>query len=55
MNAERRKRISALEDKLNENLNELDEILSEEQDYYDNMPESLQGGRKRRKRTRGDF
>lgn len=42
MNADRRKRISALWDKLDEIKTEIEAIMEEEQDSYDNLPESLQ-------------
>ena len=51
MNKDRRKAIAALSDELQKALDLLDadrvtEIRDEEQEYYDNMPESLQGGEK---------
>ena len=46
MNKERRTRITALQDKLREISSEIETIKDEEQEYYDNMPESLQGGDK---------
>lgn len=46
MNKPRRERISAIINKLGELSEELETIKDEEQDYYDNMPESLQGGEK---------
>ena len=53
MNAQRRKAIGearalveAAFEKLEEARSMLSDLQSEEQDYYDNMPESLQGGEK---------
>lgn len=46
MNKDRRKRIEAQRDKLDEIRAELETIRDEEQDYYDNMPESIQSGTK---------
>jgi len=46
MNAQRRARIGAILTKLNDLAEEIESIKDEEQDYYDNMPESLQGGEK---------
>lgn len=43
MNKERRKQLGILCDKLEELKDKLDSILSDEQDYFDNMPENLQG------------
>ena len=42
MNVTRRRRIAALQGKLNELQEELSAILEEEQEAYDNFPESLQ-------------
>ena len=42
MNKQRRKQISELMQKVSDLKEELDEVLQEEQDYYDNMPENLQ-------------
>lgn len=44
MNADRRKKIEALRQKIAEALSEAESIRDEEQDYLDNMPESLQQG-----------
>lgn len=53
MNAERRKQIDAIIERLNAVQNETESILAEiegvqadEQEYYDNMPEAMQGGEK---------
>lgn len=53
MNNDRRKQLKKLEDLLNEletlrsTAEEMaDELASEEREYYDNMPESLQGSEK---------
>lgn len=43
MNNIRRKRISNLIVKINMVKEELEDILNEEQDYYDNIPENLLG------------
>ena len=42
MNRERRKRIMQLSEKLSEVRTSLESILEEEEDAFDNMPESLQ-------------
>lgn len=42
MNRERRKRIMQLAEKLSEVRTSLESILNEEEDAFDNMPESLQ-------------
>lgn len=42
MNQKRRKRIATVSSKLQELLDELNLILEEEQEAYDNMPEQLQ-------------
>ena len=42
MNAERRKRLSAALEQLEAAKFEIEEIQQEEQEAYDNMPESLQ-------------
>lgn len=44
MNKDRRARIQALIDKLYEIQSDVDSIKDEEQEYYDNMPESIQCG-----------
>ncbi|WP_282347967.1 hypothetical protein [Pseudomonas sp. PS01301] len=46
MNNERRKQIAALLDRIESVCSEVEDLQSEEQDYYDNMPESFQGGEK---------
>lgn len=46
MNKDRRKRIQILKDKLLDLLTEIEEIKEEEQEAYDNLPESLQDGEK---------
>lgn len=46
MNNDRRKRIEALIAKVEEARDAVADILTEEQDYHDNMPESLQNGEK---------
>ncbi|MBD5224218.1 MAG: hypothetical protein HDS71_09290 [Bacteroidales bacterium] len=42
MNANRRKRISAIWDKIEDLKAELESIMEEEQECFDNLPESLQ-------------
>ena len=44
MNKARRNRIADVQSKLEELKQEIDAILSDEQEAYDNMPESLQNG-----------
>lgn len=46
MNSERRKAIEALKSQLDEIGGDIEALKDEEQDYYDNMPESFQGGDK---------
>lgn len=46
MNKERRKRIAAVVEKLCDCWQELETLRDEEQDYFDNMPESFQAGDK---------
>ena len=46
MNKDRRKRIQELKDKLLDILTEIEGIKDEEQEAYDNLPESLQDGEK---------
>ena len=46
MNNERRARIAAAQVLLRDAFNALEELQQEEQDYFDNMPESLQNGQK---------
>lgn len=44
MNDDRRARIQDLVNRLESIKEDLDTIRDEEQEYYDNMPESIQGG-----------
>lgn len=46
MNIKRREAINKLAGKIVDIQSELETLQSEEQDYYDAMPESLQGGEK---------
>ncbi len=46
MNADRRKRLSAIAQKLVDIQTDLEAIRDEEQDAFDNLPESIQGGEK---------
>lgn len=46
MNVQRRKRIAKAVELLTEAHSILEEVRDEEQDYYDNMPESFQSGEK---------
>lgn len=46
MNKDRRARIQALIKKLEDIKEDIDFIKDEEQEYYDNMPESIQAGEK---------
>ena len=46
MNKDRRKRLEGIYEKLIEIYEELDAIIDEEQEAYDNMPESLQDSEK---------
>jgi hypothetical protein len=46
MNAKRRKAISELLSRLDSLKNELEILRDEEQEYFDNMPDSLQQGEK---------
>ena len=43
MNQARRKKIEAVKMQLEALSDDIDNILSDEQDYYDNIPENLQG------------
>ena len=43
MNRERRAKIKAQINRINEIAASLQDIMDEEQDYFDNMPENLQG------------
>lgn len=44
MNKDRRARISALQEQLQDIMSALDEIRNEEQEAYENLPESIQYG-----------
>ena len=46
MNKERRKQIAAVVSQIETALTQLEALRDEEQDYMDNMPESLQGSTK---------
>ena len=46
MNKERRKQIESALEKIQDGRDAIESLKDEEQDYYDNMPESLQGGEK---------
>ena len=54
MNYNRRKRLESIKERIEALMSELtcdikeelDSVLSEEQDYYDNMPESFQNGQR---------
>lgn len=46
MNKERRKQINALIDELEDILSRIDVIREEENEYYDNMPDSMKDGDK---------
>ena len=46
MNKARRSAIARLRDQLDDIKGQIEELQSEEQDYYDNMPESFQQGEK---------
>ena len=46
MNNQRRKDLNAIFCQLQNLQGDLENLLQEEQDYYDNMPENLQGGEK---------
>lgn len=46
MNADRRKRLDKVMEFLSQARDLLEEVKDEEQEYYDNMPESLQSGEK---------
>lgn len=46
MNEDRRKQINGALDKLREGLADLESARDDEQEYFDNMPESLQTGEK---------
>jgi hypothetical protein len=49
MNAERRKKLSEAWTKIAEGLSLIEEVLSDEQEYYDNMPQGFQEGEKGQK------
>lgn len=42
MNAQRRKEIEAAIELIRQGQSQLEDLMNEEQDYYDNMPEGLQ-------------
>lgn len=46
MNKEQRKRLEAVNEKLDDAFSELEEIAGEEREKYDNMPEGLQNSEK---------
>lgn len=46
MNADRRKAIAAIASDLESIKSRIEELKDEEQNYFDNMPESFQGGQK---------
>ena len=46
MNKDRRKRLNEIREQIENLAGELEEIQTEEQEYFDNMPESLQPGEK---------
>jgi len=46
MNNARRKQIEGIRAEMESASTRLEDIMAEEQDYLDNMPESLQGGEK---------
>lgn len=46
MNKQRREAISALHSKLDDLKSEIEAVLGEEQDAYDNLPDSLRTGEK---------
>lgn len=46
MNKQRREAIAAIVGKLSDLQGQVDELLQEEQEYFDNMPEGLQAGDK---------
>lgn len=49
MNGPRRKQIEALSDRLTDLRADLEQLRDEEQEYYDNMPDSLRDGEKGQK------
>lgn len=46
MNTERRKAIEGVKSTLDQAKGDIENLQQEEQEYFDNMPESLQGGEK---------
>jgi uncharacterized coiled-coil DUF342 family protein len=46
MNKQRRKALESIQKELSDLKDRYDSIRDEEQEYYDNMPENLQGGDK---------
>lgn len=46
MNNDRRKKLAAILQKIEDAKSELESLRDEEQDYYDNMPEGIQAGEK---------
>ena len=44
MNNDRRKRIDAVKEKLNDLISEIETLYDEEEEYRDNIPENMQGG-----------
>lgn len=46
MNKERRKQLNEIAEQIGSLKDQLESLRDEEQDYYDNMPESFQGGEK---------
>ena len=53
MNAERRTRLKELHDRITQLGGELDNLRDEEQEAFDNMPESLQSGSRGEKAEEG--
>ncbi len=49
MNKERRKQLNEIAEQIGSLKDQLESLRDEEQDYYDNMPESFQGGEKAEK------
>lgn len=43
MNKARRKQIAEIKDRIETAMQDLQSVLGDEQDYYDNIPENLQG------------
>jgi hypothetical protein len=46
MNNQRRKRIESIIERMQALESEIEEELEQEQEYFDNMPEAIQGGEK---------